>query len=336
LIAGSRYLLLVATLMATLAFSAPDRLEWPQEQAAASAPDFGTLARTFRDLARKVLAQAPEHERPRARLRLATSALLLAQERHLESTPDAIRLVEQACSLLRDVNIAGGEGAPANYADVERLWHRTAVALLEGWLDDGVALETHLRHALGRFSDDPHLRLARGFASENQLPLVRTGDVSAQSLSFFGSVEAALGRFKAAQEYEAVHVEATLHLGVVLLKLNRPKDALEELDEAARLATDVYLQYLAQLFRGQALEALDRIDEAVEAYRLATTAVPGAQTAAVGLTLALIRTGQSEEAAEVAAAATRQSSVSDPFLTYGAGNYRSWRVLMDQLLEAAR
>jgi hypothetical protein len=298
-----------------------------------TAPDFRTLARTFRELAGGVIAQAPEAERPRVRLRLAASVLGLAHDRHAGQRADAVRLVEQACSLLRDVDIDGGKDAPPGYAEVERLWHRTAVALLEGWVD-GLALETHLRHALGRFPDDPQLRLARGFASESLSPLVRPGDPD--DSTYGNALGSALDRFRAAQEYEPVRAEAMLHAGAVLLRLRRPKDALEELDAAAGLAADAYVRYLVHLFRGQALDALERFDEAVEAYRLAGEAVPGAQTAAVGLTLALTQSGRHDAATGVAAAAVRNSSVPDPFLTYGTGAYRSWPALIASLQEAVR
>ena len=297
--------------------------------------DFRTLSRNFRDLAQQALLQVPEADRPRARLRLAIDGLAEAGSRPPNERSDAVRLVQQACSLLRDVDreSVDAQAAFSDYFEVERLWNRAAVALLEGWLHS-LAIETHLRHALDRFPDDPHLRLARGVGIEGtHLNRVRLEDSADNSESRGRTL---IGRFEAAQKYETVRTEATIRLGYALLRQNRTYHALEQFDAAASEASDPYLLYLTHLFRGQAFDRLERYDAAADAYRAATEAVPGAQTAAIALAVALTRTGLHDEATRVAAAATRNWSTPDPFLRYGTGDFRSWRTLMARLRDAVR
>jgi len=310
-------------------------------------PDFQTLSRDFRKLGRTLLSRVPEADRPRVRLRLATDALTVAEARPSRERAWAVSLIEQACALLRDVRRESPEVQEffryggvtvdddrGDYFSVERLWHRAATSLLLGWLQ-GVAAETHIRHTLSRFPDDPHLVLARGVLLEwTHVPRARLGDPVDERNWTNGRV--VIGRFEAAEELDEVSTEATIRLGYTLLRLNRSREALEKLDVAAGSVEDPYLVYLTHLFRGQALDHLDRFDQSVDAYRAAAAAVPGAQTAAIALAVALARTGAHDEAVRVAARATRNSSTSDPFITYGTGDFRSWPELIGRLREAVR
>ena len=136
-------------------------------------------------------------------------------------------------------------------------------------------------------------------------------------------------------EYRA---EASLRLGYTALRLGRHDDALEHLARAVDLSgSDEYIAHLAQLFRGRALDWLERREDAVAAYRAAVVLQPGAQTAELALAAALARAGDRTEAAAIADRALAAADAgSDPWLSYGQGDLRKWPMLVARLRSAVQ
>jgi hypothetical protein len=86
---------------------------------------------------------------------------------------------------------------------------------------------------------------------------------------------------------------------------------------------DRELAYWTALFRGRIADVLGRDRDAERAYRAALAAAPDAQSAGIGLTLALFRMNRSEEAEAMGMAVrTRSASVVDPWWNYHGGDQR--------------
>ena len=293
------------------------------------------FSKDFRESADRWIAEAGPARVDRRALVVVLVALEAARARGGVEWGEAQLLVEWACARLRAAT------APT---DVERDWMWAAAALMEG-VTAGAALEVHVMHALKRFPDDPALTMARAVAAE-----LRAGpdSRSAWGLRATGSLlehevagyESALDRARrrfdeltAVPEYRA---EASLRLGYTALRLGRHDDALRHLARAADLAgSDEYVAHLAHLFRGRALDWLERRDEAVAAYRAAASLEPGAQTAELALAAALARAGHRTEAAAVADRALASTDGGrDPWLSYGQGDLRKWPLLVARLRSA--
>ena len=263
-------------------------------------------------------ADRKRHEQAAA---LAVEAVQFAGAYHPAAT---FELIEWGCRLLRRDSVA---------TEAERLFHRGAVAVLEGMTNPSVV--THAEHGLRRFPADPRFELARAVAVELQTfpdpePSVRLGQRD-------GTLFARLvDRLERAARFPEVRAEALARLGFAHLRDRHPERALAQLDHVPALTEDPWVLYLAHLFRGRALEALGRDDEAVEALRAAVAAVPGAQSAALALGAALLRTGAREEASAIAWASTAVPAVADPWIGYGQADLRFWPQIRDRLREAVR
>ena len=129
-------------------------------------------------------------------------------------------------------------------------------------------------------------------------------------------------RFEAAAAMEEIADEARVRGGWTLIQDGRHKEAIEWLD-AASPRDDRDLQYWHGLFRGRALDALGRSEDAVEAYRSALALYPRAQSAGLGLALALMHLDRTKEADEVARS-VREAGVTnpDPWEAYIRGDDR--------------
>ena len=131
--------------------------------------------------------------------------------------------------------------------------------------------------------------------------------------------------------------EASVRLGFLFYRLNQPALAVETLEPVDALTDDAYFEYLGHLFRGRALERLNRDGDAVDAYRAATKVIPGAQTAALALAAALVKAGQRAAAAEVGQQiVTLAKPPLDPWFVYGKTGTRFWPALLDALRGALR
>lgn len=260
----------------------------------------------------------------RRRVIVATVAIEAVNRYGVGQWPDAYALLEWACTLVRQ-NVPGS---------IEVAWHRASIALVQS--GSGVnsdQLEIHAGHAFKRFPTDPQVVLARAVARElRTFPDPRDGS----SLSDRDTrVDAIIDYLEDARGYPEVRGEASMRLGFLYLRLGQPGLAVKALEGVAPDASEAQIVYLGHLFRGRALERLDRDAEAVDAYRAATRAVPGAQTADLALAAALVKLGQ-----RTAAAAIAQETVilppTDPWFFYGKTSTRRWPALLDALREALR
>jgi tetratricopeptide (TPR) repeat protein len=238
-------------------------------------------------------------------------------------------------------------GVNAAYDAFEIAWYKTAVALLEGRRrpdfvrDHGVmplrarvmaAPPSPDQTALGAppMLIDPWIELARGFMEEG-FAIDDPGTLATRG-------PAALDYYAEAAKYPATKPEATLRSAWLLICLHRPAEALDLLDRYDDHWTDdgVFL-YWRRLFRGKALQALSRPDEASRAYQSALTIIPSAQSPRIGL-MALALTQNAHDDAETLAKAVRTAPdpVTDPWWFYAHGDLRFFPSRLKALREMSR
>jgi hypothetical protein len=256
----------------------------------------------------------------RRRIVVATVALEAVNRHGVGQWPDAVALVEWACTLVRQNGPAAAEAA----------WHAASFALMQSGAGVFDQLEVHVGHAFKRFPTDPQVVLARAVARElRTFPDPRDGSTLVDR---DGRVDQIMDYLKDARAYPAVRPEASVRLGFLYLRMNQPALALTTLDESGN-SDDPQVVYLRHLFRGRALERLDRDADAVDAYRAATKIVPGAQTAGLALAAALVKVGQRTTGAEVAQQiVTIPTPPQDPWFLYA----RTWSHLWPSRLDALR
>jgi len=97
------------------------------------------------------------------------------------------------------------------------------------------------------------------------------------------------------------------------------------------------MTFLRHLFRGRALDGLNRIEEAAASYRQALEISPEAQSARIGLMTSLMRLGDREGAEAIAEAIqTTPANVLDPWWAYWPGDYRFFPAIIERLREQTR
>jgi len=131
------------------------------------------------------------------------------------------------------------------------------------------------------------------------------------------------------QDSTPAEQEIRIRLARVLEQAGKPEQALEALNPFAgdaESALPLELRYLAALFRGRALLRLQQPDAASDAYRSATTLLPGCQAGHVALGSALRAAGDPVGARQVAEGmlAGAGDCRFDPWLNYPAG--QTWRL----------
>jgi tetratricopeptide (TPR) repeat protein len=120
-----------------------------------------------------------------------------------------------------------------------------------------------------------------------------------------------------------VAAEAAVRRGLLLIRLGRPGEALKALDEAEAAGGDDAVRYWTWLFRGRALEQLERHVDAAGAYERATAIVPGAQPPAVALASLWQRHDRPAEAlAWARRAMNTPAGTTDPWWFYWRGDLR--------------
>jgi tetratricopeptide (TPR) repeat protein len=219
----------------------------------------------------------------------------------------------------------------------EVLWHKTALGLLEQRL--AVDREEQYVEALrarylagpGTTAADRHLdarfALARGVAQEQRCENLRalraaaTGSAAGAKDAYTACLEEVVRRFVVLPA-DQVAAEAWTRAGRARLEAGDYAAALTLLDRADT-GDDAVLAYWTSLFRARALEHLGRESDAVSAYQAALRAVPGGQSAGVGLALTLFRLNQRERA-DAAARAVRHMTDADldPWWIYFSGDGR--------------
>jgi Flp pilus assembly protein TadD len=109
-----------------------------------------------------------------------------------------------------------------------------------------------------------------------------------------GDFATALAQFQAAIEKNPRDAGALSNLGQVLVKMNRPADAISYLSRAASLSPD---QWTYEFNLARALGLVGRLDESIQAYRRAQELFPNDYVTTFNLALSLHKQG--DEAAAV-------------------------------------
>jgi tetratricopeptide (TPR) repeat protein len=234
-------------------------------------------------------------------------------------------------------------------------WHRAALGMLQRGGQFDIA-EAYL-DALGRRAPasasaspaDPRLQLARAMTTEQRCwlarPMLERPDTDLLSLMLAARMavndphgppksvrdsrteahqkclEDAVAQFALAGVAPETQAEARVRAGWVQFQLGRLDDALASL-ERVESNGDPVVAYWAALFRGRVLDGLRRYDAAAVAYRQALDICPTAQSAAVGLSLALFRADRIAEADALARSHRASGGGHDPWWVYPAGDER--------------
>lgn len=261
----------------------------------------------------------------RQRRLLTAFALELAKTGSTTQSGAAAQLVEWACPYVRD-------HAPAN--DFDRAWHAAALAVLEGGIN-GKGLSAHLSHVPAALADDPRVVLARGIAeeqisapSEAGQPIVDPTDrgaINRYAADRAKATQRAIELFIDATRLPQVAAEATLRLGHIELQNQRFETALGLVSDVEKQTSDRVLIYLARLFRGLALDGLNRPADAKAAYQQALLTSPGAHSATMRLATLAFRTGERTDAGQLMQTLLADDRADrDPWWSYYAGDWRFW------------
>ena len=281
------------------------------------AGDPGRLLRDFREGGNPWPA-APHREAAFA-VDLAESALFATGD---DARKEATTTLERFTRFVRH---------PLSPDEFERQWHLAVVMLMQGALRPGVA-QPFVDRALARFPSDPQFLLARAIVSEQFL------QIAGPKAGVGSKPEDVRRHYEAAMAAPSVATEARIRLAHRLFLARQPKEALALLDGTNVDPTQTpTLAYLRELFRGHALGALDRVDEAMAAYRAALLIVPPGQAARVALMRRLLERGNSDEAEALAdLVQTERSPALDPWWMYWQGQYRLYPQAMARLRELSR
>jgi tetratricopeptide (TPR) repeat protein len=231
-------------------------------------------------------------------------------------------------------------GANQRMDAFELLWNKTALAYLEGRrqpeLVEELARRLRTRIVAALPADvtpalvDPWIASTMGFMHE--------GYVIADAERFKSRATSALESYGEALKYEATRAEAVVRSASVLLRSSRPVDALAMLDRFDESWTqDAVVIYWARLLKGKALDALDRPEESLAAYRRALQIVPSAQTPLVGMMMAESRRGRDDEVEALAVRVrTAGKPVIDPWWSYPHGDLRFYKQRLAALREMVK
>ena len=268
---------------------------------------------------------------PEAARRATAAFMLEAAEARLDAgdLSSSNTLLEWAC-----VRVRAHE--PAD--DFDAAWHTAALSIAEAWLGP-LALESHVRHARDRLPDDPFLALSWALAAEQRA----SPALLAQSMPAFVNptaidenrarqaaiaarlMDEAADRLTKAAAHPRTAADAHLRLARLALTRGNPTSALDQLASVERDSREGWVIYLARVFRGQALDQLNRPDEAAAAFRDALKIGPGGQTATMWLSTLLYRRGERDQAESLVQRLLAETDpISDPWWTYWSGSARLW------------
>jgi tetratricopeptide (TPR) repeat protein len=235
-------------------------------------------------------------------------------------------------------------------------WHRAAIGLLqrgahfeiaEAYVD---ALGRRARSTTSSPAGDPRLLLGRAIAIEQRCWLTRPmldrpetdllGLMSAARMSVNDPhgpprslrdahavahqkcLADAAAQFAMAIDASDTRAEARVRAGWVQFQLGRFDQALALLEDVDGDG-DPVVAYWAALFRGRVLDGQRRYEAAATAYRQALDICPAAQSAVLGLSLALFRSDRIPEADDLARAYRAGGGRAyDPWWIYQAGDER--------------
>jgi len=232
--------------------------------------------------------------------------------------------------------------------EFERLWQRTAIAVLQKRLawrlqEEYLAKLRKRSQQIKEIPADPRFILALAISRTQRCctaaklaqasteasnaitlgPGVGPAAPRLSTVSVETVLDGAIASFKAASALDEIRAEATVRGALLQIYSGRPQAALESLDSIGDIRTDRELNYWRHLFRARALAHLNRHADAEAAFRAALDAWPQAQSAGVGLALTLFRLSRSDVAAAVAnEVRTWPEDAFDPWWHYEQGDAR--------------
>jgi len=245
---------------------------------------------------------------------------------HLRVPRDIAQLLERYTRLARH---------PIEPDAYERAWLWAAICLTEGrflWVSSVAATD----RALQRFPNDPRFILASAIATDQKWrthgTVVTAGSTLPNQITE-GQVATVVSKYRAASASPETATEAHIRLGWFFHRIGRHAEAIAMLDAAPLAPHDPALGFLRHLFKGHTFVATDRLDDAIVAYRAATRAVPGAQSAQIALMSALAARGDSGAAEAMGAQVETAPPAGDPWWNYWLGDYRWYAQARDALRE---
>jgi VWFA-related protein len=220
---------------------------------------------------------------------------------------------------------------PLEPDDFERQWHFAVLALLEGTLRPGEA-EAFVARAIDRFPDEPRFLLSKAIVADQRSVRSAAGVATQAGLP---AEQAAHVRqyYETAIAAPETAVEGRIRLAWLLHRRGEQEEALAHLRAAGtERIGEPALAYLRLLFLGHVLGALERPDDAADAYRAALKAWPEAQSARVALMNTLILQRDRDGAERLAdQIQTSRSEELDPWWMYWQGQYRLQQHVMARL-----
>ncbi len=232
-------------------------------------------------------------------------------------------------------------GANVGEDAFERAFHRAAVTFFLG-RQMLTAADAYMNALAGRVDlvqatvgkprlVDPWMVFARGMLADiRTAPALRGESDGSSSLAIPAShhqlrqlAQLAVSELERVRAAPEVAGEAAVRRALLLLRVDRPDDALAALDESDAATGDDAVRYFSALFRGRTLEHLARPADAAAAYERAAAIVPGAQTPAVALASLWQRHDRPAEALTWARRAmTTPAGTADPWWLYWRGDLR--------------
>jgi tetratricopeptide (TPR) repeat protein len=212
--------------------------------------------------------------------------------------------------------------------DFERDWLWAELSIVEGTTRPATS-QSFVTNALARFPGEPRFVLAQAIVTD-QLWMEGSNTLGGgPSVSHINDV---IGEYDAAIAHPETAFEARVRQAFFLHRIGLNDKALERLDAAGDQSPDVTMLYLRHLFRGQVLDALGRVDDAIVAFRAAMAIRPDAQSVRVALMNAFMKKGDRDDARVLAdAIQTASSGDADPWWTYWQGDYRLYSVAMTRV-----
>lgn len=198
--------------------------------------------------------------------------------------------------------------------EFERRWLRATTGLLAAGVGGTAAPPEHLEVAARRFPHDSRLRLNHVLADRDARTLANTPGTSQPDLwSSFGHgdkdpvtsagrrylIGRAEGVFADLLTDREVGAEAAARLGWLRFHQNNLVESQVLFDRAISTTSDPFVKNLAALGLGLTRLGAGRNDQAADAFRVATAAMPTARTATTALAMQWFLAGQRQEAAEL-------------------------------------
>jgi hypothetical protein len=272
-----------------------------------------------------------------------------------QQSPDRVEILNEARAFL-----IARPGFPGEFREddaFEVLWHRAALGILQGSLD-GAMIDQYLAQVADRVGATP-LRAGQPRLVDERLALVAAmaaelaivpGAVRVQTINLprgpsqvtrlgVSQVEitAALARIDEAAAFEVNRDEAAVRRANVLVRTNRPAEAVAALDQHKGPLKDKLVQYWRELVRGRALDLIDEPDGAAQAYTDAKTLAPAAQSPLLAMSVLRFRQGQLAEARQFTdLVKALPADADDPWGLYWYGDSRFVGDLMKAIRELAK